>query len=236
MRFLKGHWQLLLLLVLVFVLWRTPVVYPLRIFVIFLHELSHGIAGILTGGSIVDISLSPQEGGSALIRGGSRFVVLSAGYLGSLLLGAALLVAALRTKADRAVLGLCGAVLVAVAVLWVRQLFGLVFCLGTGAVLLAAARWMPHQVADLLLRLIGLTSLVYVPYDIFDDTIRRASLDSDARMLAEEFGGATVLWGGLWLVIAGGVIWLCLRHGLGPASNISFGRRKAEGDKTAGTP
>ena len=74
MTFLRGHWQLLLILVLVFALWRTPVVYPLRIFVVFLHELSHGLAGMATGGNIVDISLDPREGGQALIRGGNRFI------------------------------------------------------------------------------------------------------------------------------------------------------------------
>ncbi|QDC10232.1 M50 family metallopeptidase [Oceanicola sp. D3] len=236
MSFLRGHWQLFLLLALVFALWRTPVVYPLRIFVIFLHELSHGLAGLITGGSIVDISLDPREGGHALIRGGNRFITLSAGYLGSLVLGALILVTALRSRADRAALALCGAALLIVALLWVRTPFALIFCLSTGAIMLAAARYLPHQAADLTLRVIGLTSLIYVPYDIFDDTIRRSALQSDARMLAEEFGGATVLWGGLWLLLSLGVIWLCLRHGLGAQSNIHFGRSATEGGKTAGTP
>ncbi|MCO6381583.1 M50 family metallopeptidase [Oceanicola sp. 502str15] len=236
MSFLKGHWQLLLILALVFALWRTPVVFPLRIFVIFLHELSHGLAGLATGGSIVEISLSAQEGGHALIRGGNRFVTLSAGYLGSLLLGALILVTALRTRADRGALALCGLVLIVVAAFWIRSPFALVFCLAAGAVMLAAARYLPHQVSDLLLRIIGLTSLIYVPYDIFDDTLRRSALRSDARMLAEEFGGATILWGGLWLVLSLAVIWGCLRYGLGPASNITFRRTGVGGSKTAGTP
>ncbi len=236
MTFLRGHWQLLLILALVFALWRTPVVYPLRIFVVFLHELSHGLAGMATGGNIVDISLDPREGGQALIRGGNRFITLSAGYLGSLVLGALLLVTALRSKFDRPALALCGLALLTVAALWVRSPFALLFCAVTGAVLLAAARYLPHQVADLTLRVIGLTSLIYVPYDIFDDTIRRSALQSDARMLAEEFGGPTVMWGGLWLILSLGVIWLCLRYGLGPASNISFRRSGSEGERTAGTP
>ncbi|SIN99097.1 M50 family metallopeptidase [Vannielia litorea] len=236
MSYLRGHWQLLLIIALVFSLWRTPVIYPLRIFVIFLHELSHGLAGIATGGSIVEISLDPGEGGHALIRGGNRFVTLSAGYLGSLILGAMLFLTALRSRADRAALALCGLTLLVVTVFWIRTPFALAFCLVTGAVMLAMARYLPHQVADLALRVIGLTSLIYVPYDIFDDTLRRSALQSDARMLAEEFGGATVMWGGLWLLLGLAVIWLCLRHGLGPASNIAFRRSSAEGERTAGTP
>ena len=34
-------------------LWDSFVVYPFRIFVVFLHEISHGLAAIATGGSIV---------------------------------------------------------------------------------------------------------------------------------------------------------------------------------------
>ena len=45
-------------------------------------------------------------------------------------------------------------------------------------------------------------SMIYVPLDILSDTIFRSELRSDARMLAEEFGGATVMWGGVWLVLS----------------------------------
>ena len=86
MTYFKGHWQLLALLAAVFALWQTPVVLPLKILVVFLHELSHGLAAVLTGGEIVELSLSAQQGGHAVTRGGSRFLILSAGYLGSLLL------------------------------------------------------------------------------------------------------------------------------------------------------
>ena len=69
-------------------LWDTFVVYPFRLFVVFLHEISHGIAAVLTGGSIVRIGLSFDEGGVCLTRGGWRLLILNSGYLGSLLWGA----------------------------------------------------------------------------------------------------------------------------------------------------
>jgi len=72
---------------------------------------------------------------------------------------------------------------------------------------------------------IGLTSMIYVPYDIFSDTIARPGLPSDAHMLADEFGGATVLWGGAWLVISVVMIGYALRRGLGPSSNIHWGNK-----------
>jgi len=226
MQFVKGHWQLLLITAVLFLLWNTPVVIPLKILVVYLHELAHGLAAVLTGGSIVEISLSPYQGGYAITRGGSRFLILTAGYLGSLLLGVTLMLIALRTEADRLVLGLFGAATLLVTLLYVRDLFALVFCVATGLALLGIARYLDRTVSDLVLRVIGLSSILYVPYDIFDDTIRRSGLRSDAYMLAEEFGGLTVFWGGLWLVISLAVIYFCIRHGLGDSSNIAFSTRR----------
>ena len=220
---MKGHWQLLALIAVIFALWSTPVLVPLKIIVVLLHELSHGLAAVLTGGSIVEISISPQQGGLAITRGGSRFITLTAGYLGSLLLGMALLFAALRSKADRAVVAGMGLLLLGVSALYLRELFALVFCVGLAAVLLAMARWLDHRANDLALRVIGLTSMIYVPFDIFSDTIARSHLQSDAWMLADEFGGTTMLWGGLWLVLSLLAIGASLRYGLGASSNIAFG-------------
>lgn len=204
----------------IFALWQTPVVIPLKLLIVFLHELSHAIATVLTGGSVERLTVSPQQGGAVLSLGGNRFVILSAGYVGSLLIGMILFLAAVRTHLDRGVLGLLGALLVAVTLLYVRDLFALAFGLATGAAMLAAARYLGRTFNDLALRVIGLASMIYVPYDIFSDTIARSHLQSDAWMLADEFGGPTLFWGGLWLVLSILAIGLCLRHGLGADSNI----------------
>ena len=222
----KGHWQLMLITALVFILWQTPLVLPLKIFVIFLHELSHGLAAVLTGGRIEAISLSAQQGGHAITRGGNGFLILSAGYIGSLLLGAGLLVVALRTNADRLMVAICGIVMLTVTVLYIRDLFPLVFCCLTGGMLLIIAGQLPDTLNDMVLRIIGLTSLIYVPYDIFDDTIARSGLRSDAYMLAEQYGGPTIFWGGLWLAISLLVIYWCIRRGIGHSSNLTFGNRR----------
>lgn len=219
---LRGHWQLLLLLALVFGLWQTPAIIPLKILIVFLHEFAHAAMTVLTGGEVISLSVSANQGGEVWSRGGNRFLILTAGYLGSLLFGMALLLAALRTHADRTVMAAFGALMILVALLYVRSGFAFAFCVGTGAGMLAIARFLPRDVNDLILRVIGLTSIIYVPYDIFSDTIARSSLQSDARMLAEEFGGATIMWGGLWLIISLVVIWFAVQRGLGPSSNIAI--------------
>lgn len=202
MGYLKAHWQMLALAAAVFALWQTPVMLPLKLLVVLFHELSHGAAAILTGGRIESLTITPEQGGLALTRGGSRFAVLTAGYLGSLAIGLALFAVALRSTADRLVLGGLGAVLLVVAAFYIRDGFALFFCLAGGGLMLAGARFLPRLGADLVLRVIGLASMIYVPWDILSDTILRAGERSDARLMAEEIGGATVIWGALWLALS----------------------------------
>lgn len=225
MKLIKGHWQLIALVALVFVFWSTPIVVPLKILIVFLHELSHAITVVLTGGSVESFSISPQQGGLVTARGGQRFFSLSAGYLGSLALGMGLLLIALRTHWDRAVLGGFGGVMLLVTALYVRDPFAMAFCAGVGAVMIGMAFYLSRPICDLALRVIGLTSVIYVPYDIFDDTIRRSGVRSDAYMLAQEFGGTTMMWGGIWLVLSVLSILLCVKHFLGHDSNLHFESR-----------
>ena len=203
-----------------FVLWQTPALIPLKILIVFFHEASHAIATVLTGGDVISLDISANQGGTVWSRGGNRFVTLSAGYLGSLLIGIGLLVAATRSKADRTIMACCGIVMLVIAGLYIRDSFALFFTIGTGIAMLATARFLGHGINDMALRLIGLSSMIYVPFDIFSDTLARSNLRSDARMLAEEFGGTTMMWGGLWLVISLVMIGWCLRYGLGRNSNL----------------
>jgi hypothetical protein len=53
--------------------------------------------------------------------------------------------------------------------------------------------------------------MIYVPIDIWQDTIVHSGALSDARMLANEMGGATFMWGGLWFVASLYFIYLTLR-------------------------
>jgi hypothetical protein len=192
----------------VLLLWRTPVIWPLKVLVVFFHELSHGLAAIATGGAVERIEVVAAQGGLCLTRGGSAFVTLSAGYLGSLLWGAAALLAAARSRRDRGLTTALGAVVVLATVLWVRPLFsfGFGFHLAAGLVLIAVGAWLPEAVCDIVLKVFGVASCLYVVPDIWSDTIARSGLRSDARMLAELTGIPTVLWGAFWIAAALAII------------------------------
>lgn len=206
---------IILIFVGVTLLWNTPVVYPLKIFVVFMHEISHGIAAMATGGQIVEIVVVSQEGGHAITRGGSPFWTLTAGYLGSLIWGGLILLLAVRARLDKTLSVIIGIGMIAVSALYVRNLFGLVFGVGFGAALLISGKFLNRVVNRWILQVIGVTSCLYAILDIKSDILDRAHLRSDARMLAEMTNIPTLFWGVLWilLAIAGTVFFLYLAGG-----------------------
>ena len=184
-------------------LWDTPVVYPLKIFVVLLHEISHGVTAVLTGGSIERIVITSDQGGLCECPGGSRFLTLSAGYLGSLLWGAAILVAARgKGRVPQIAAAAIGVIVIAVTILYVRNPFGLLFGVAFGGGLMAVAYYLPLEGIAALLTALGLTSALYAILDIKSDVIDRPEVMSDARMLAETTGIPTLIWGVLWIGIA----------------------------------
>jgi hypothetical protein len=199
--------------IVLWLLWATPAVYPLRIFVVLLHELSHAIAGVATGGTIDRIVLHANEGGATYVRGGNAFIILSAGYLGSLIWGLALIeTAGAKAKLARRTLYVLAFTVLLAAALFVRNLFGFLFSAVFGAALLVAAqRLSPRGIAYVLLG-IGLTSALYALLDIRSDILQRPHLPSDANMLETLTGVPTLVWGGLWGVVGIVACWIALRR------------------------
>ncbi len=198
----KRYIALLLIFIAIGFLWNTLFVYPLKIFVVFMHEVSHGLAAIATGGRILEIQINPQQGGHALTQGGSRFWTLTAGYLGSLLWGGIILLLAARTRFDKAISILIGFGMVAISIGFGESTFTYLFGIGFGVALIAIGFYLPEAVNDWVLRIIGVTSCLYAILDIKSDVLDRSSLRSDARMLSEVTGIATEVWGALWILIA----------------------------------
>ena len=185
-------------------LWNTRAVFPLKILVVFFHELSHAMAAWATGGHVAEIQLEAAQGGVCRVAGGNAFVILTAGYLGSLVWGGIILTLAARTRADKPVAALLGILLLAVTVWLVRPIvhFGFLFGALTGVALLVSGVYLPQWANSALLKVIGLTSCLYAVLDIKSDILDRPSLSSDAYMLAELTHTPTLLWGVLWIVVA----------------------------------
>jgi hypothetical protein len=184
-------------------LWDTPAIYPLKIFVVLLHEISHAMTAVATGGTIERIVLDPNQGGACYCGGGNEFLTLSAGYLGSLAWGG-LLVSAGQMKRinSRWLTAAVGLLVMGLTLAYVRSVFGFWFGLAFGAVLLLGALRLSSAINQGILLTLGLTSCLYAILDIKSDVLDRPELRSDAAMLGELTGINTVVWGGLWITIA----------------------------------
>lgn len=103
--------------------WHTLPVYPFRLIVTLLHESGHALMAKAVGGKVVSLTISPSEGGltqslfpPTLL---DRMLVSSAGYLGSSVAGALLLVLAGRMRSGRLILWALVGWMVFVVLAWV---------------------------------------------------------------------------------------------------------------------
>ncbi|OGR61600.1 MAG: hypothetical protein A2X36_01295 [Elusimicrobia bacterium GWA2_69_24] len=203
----KTAWGLTATFVLVAVFWDWAFLTPVKILVVFFHEAAHGLAALATGGRIDSLIVNSNQGGLAHAYGGSRFLVLNAGYLGSFMAGAGLILAASWTRKDRILIGLLGSALGVITVLWVRNLFGFFFGLAFCGFFLAAAKYLSDHTNDFILKSVGTVSAGYAILDVWSDVFARACR-SDAAMLSAEFGMPRLFWGGLWILLSlGGMYW-----------------------------
>ena len=192
-------------------LWDTVFLYPLKIFVVLLHEISHGVAAVLTGGEIVKIEINYNQSGVCYTRGGIRMIVLSAGYLGSMLWGGLILILAARTKYDRTISIVIGIIVGIITVFYIRNLYGIIFSLAFCAFMISLGKLMPMKVNDIVLKFIGITSSGYAIIDIKDDLISRTVVGSDAYQMAEIIPLPSVVWGIIWIIISIFAILYCLK-------------------------
>jgi hypothetical protein len=90
---LNDHLVFWLMLGAVLLISRTPLRHPFKWQETFFHELSHGLAAILTFGWISRIVLKLNGAGVCYTRGGFSIVILLAGYLGAAFFGGLLYLA-----------------------------------------------------------------------------------------------------------------------------------------------
>jgi hypothetical protein len=105
-------------------LWPTPVMLPLRLLVTLVHEAGHATVAMLCGASVQSVTINAREGGlthfSLAHRSTWRMIAIgSAGYVGTAVVGGALLELASRTRRARLALGVLAAIVVAIGLAWV---------------------------------------------------------------------------------------------------------------------
>ncbi len=187
-------------------LWDTPIVYPIKIFVVMVHELGHAITALGTGGQVVGIQIYPEAGGVTFTRGGWPFVILSAGYLGSLLAGSVLLYLASRQRGGRGLMIALAVLIAASTLLFVRNVFGVIYGLLAAAALWFSAYRLPTRVNLYLVRFIAVACCLYALLDIRSDLFTLApssgTVVNDAVALSRLTGIPAFIWASLWLIVS----------------------------------
>jgi hypothetical protein len=197
--------QIIILLILsavAIVFWDTVIIYPIKLFVVFLHELSHGIAAIVTGGKIVKFEITYLIGGTCYTIGGNSFIIASAGYLGSILLGGLLLLRASKSKDSRIIGISLSIIILLITLVYVRNQFGFFFGISFTVLLLLLSLFLPKKIFELVLKFIGIVSCLYVLVDIKEDLFTLDYRGSDADYLQSITGIPAIVWGVLWGIIA----------------------------------
>jgi hypothetical protein len=208
-------------------LWDRPWLAPLRLLVVLVHETGHALATLALGGRVERVVIAADESGQCLsaVPPGwlAQVAVYSAGYLGSALSGALQLILAFRFRLHRPVLFAMGAWVTAMGLLYGGNAFTVVFCLFTGAALLALARVLPAGAVRAAVMGFAVFTGLYALFDLRDDLWRSSVRGvSDAALLAAQTHLPALAWAALWsllsVVILGLAAWLSLRKGEGKIS------------------
>lgn len=191
------------------------VVYPFKLFGTFVHEWSHALVTLGTGGHVVALQINPDLSGEEYSSGGWGVLIASAGYVGAACAGAALLLTPLR-HARRTLVAIAMAVVT--LTLAAALVLGATFTLTTwvwAAVFAAAAgligrRATPHlaalfqQFLAVELCLAALDALRVLDWLSFN----APGIHTDATNAAGATHLPAVFWAVLWSILGVAVVGL----------------------------
>lgn len=183
-------WRILTLSLLTAMLiffWDSLYILPLKVFVVYLHELSHALAALLTGGEVKTISVSWDESGFTQTIGGNFLAIAGGGYIGSMLFGALMLHSGLSGRFLRSISLFIGGLMV-LATLFLPEKIGLpLFLMGIAwGVTFLVIGLLHNQLTRMLLFFMGGLTSLYGLYDI-GDFFRGDIKATDAGIIADHY-------------------------------------------------
>ena len=231
----KAIISIIIMLIVTFILWdyRTLniihlgflsyILYPIKMFTVFLHEISHGLMAVLNGGHITKIHFEPAIGGFCEYKITPTFIknilIASAGYLGSIFWGCVILYTSIRKHWDKAINIFIGIIMILVTILFARDLFSIIFTSLFGGFMFLSGTKFSDKVNEIILRYIGVVSCLYAFFDIPEDLIFRTvgndpvQGSSDSFVIAQSMGMPflSVPIGILWLILSALALYFTLK-------------------------
>lgn len=195
------------------IFWDSIIFYPIKLFVVLLHEISHGIMSVFTGGRIVSIQVTENLGGQCLTNGGDTFMVASAGYLGSLVFGSALFISSYDHQKAMWINSIISMLLIFFTANYMVGAIGIILALIFSVILFLSPRYFNKTIHKYLMKSLGLISSLYVLVDIKEDLLTFTYQETDAHLLAKLTGIHAVFWGILWFIISVVIIYFLFKYG-----------------------
>lgn len=211
-------------------LWFIPyaayLVYPIRLFVTFIHESSHAIVAVLTGGAVQSLTIAADGSGLTYTAGNGLLGALltsSAGYLGTTFFGILLLYLMRRNVSSHKVLfclgGFVGLVTLIFGVICpALNLFSLnvgfsslAFTIAVGTLLAvglcALALYGSTRVANWTVAFLAIQCLLNAISDLktvlfINSPLAGSDIQNDAGNMAAATGIPGFLWVFVWIAIA----------------------------------
>ncbi|HPN38008.1 MAG TPA: M50 family metallopeptidase [Melioribacteraceae bacterium] len=192
-------------------LWNSIIIYPIKIFVVLLHEISHGLIALLTGGTIEKIEIDFNLGGSCNIINGNYLFIAFAGYLGSLFWGSLLFLFAFDKNKLKYFSTFLSFLFLYFVANYISGIIGIIFSLFYIVILFIFPRYFSYKANKLFFASVGLTSCLYVLTDIKEDIFVTEFRVTDAQLLSEYIGLSPFFWGTIWLLISIAVVFYIVR-------------------------
>jgi len=194
--------------VLTLIIWSIPLasflIYPLRLFVTFIHEGGHALAALITLGSVDRLVIYANASGETYTRGGFQLAIASAGYLASTAYGAGLLVLCRDGKHTKSVLTVTAGLILGLTALYASDPFSWVTGIILSGGLIFVALVTGKRLGHFFLSFLAVQSCLNALWDLKTLFLISATSNrhSDAYMMEQlTFIPATV-WALLWLGIS----------------------------------
>jgi hypothetical protein len=179
-------------------------VYPLRLFVTFIHEGGHALAALLTLGSVEGVIIYANASGETYTRGGLSILIASAGYLASTAYGAGLLVMLHDGSRAKAVLTITAALILALTGFFAANLFSLFIGVMLTVILVGIAIAFSARWAHFFLSFLAVQCCLNAFYDLRTLFLisSTTNLHSDAVNMQQMTLIPAVFWALFWIVIS----------------------------------
>ena len=197
-----------------FFFWDSFLIYPIKIFVVLSHEICHGLATIFTGGKLQSILLTSTLGGATYTIGGNKFIIASAGYLGSLSVGTLLFISGYNTNVRKVVGIVFAIILILFAANFISSALGRVISVVFALLFIILPFYTEEVINSYFFKIFGLISTFYVVIDIKEDLFSNIYRPSDAQFISEITSMPVMFWSIFWFLISLTVIFFLVRWGI----------------------